>query len=218
MVTYSDSDFEVIETPSPPKRMSDEGGLSALVSNPEAQPRLSAVEREAAERQRDRERREQGMQMLETDALRSDENSLIDLSKAGEALSGIWEDMPWYDRAALSTALVPIVGDVVVVQLRGDSCLILEHANEGLVVGQVSLDALDDDEADEIGVLDRLAGEVDLRHPSHAEALEQHIVAVGLRVFGGAHHPEHIRSASITADRRSSTGTTPRYRPPRACS
>ena len=113
MVTYSDSDFEVIETPSPPKRMADESGLSALVSNPEARPRLSAVEREAAERQRDRARREQGMQMLETDALRSDENSLIDLSKAGEALSGIWEDMPWYDQAALSTALVPIVGDVV---------------------------------------------------------------------------------------------------------
>ena len=113
MVTYSDSDFEVIETPSPPERMADEGGLSTLVSNPEARPRLSAVEREAAERQRDRARREQGMQMLETDALRSDENSLIDLSKAGETLSGIWEAMPWYDRAAVSTSLVPIVGDIV---------------------------------------------------------------------------------------------------------
>ena len=89
--------------------MVDRGGLSTLVANPEARPlpRLSAVEREAAERQRDRARREQGMQMLETDAPRSDENSF------GETLSGIWKDMPLYDKAAVITAPVPILGDVV---------------------------------------------------------------------------------------------------------
>jgi hypothetical protein len=86
--------------------MADTGGLNTLVANPEArpQPRLSAVERESAERQRDRARREQGMQMLEADA---PEKSF------GETLSGVWEGMPLYDKLALGTAPIPVVGDVV---------------------------------------------------------------------------------------------------------
>ena len=90
--------------------MVDRGGLSTLVTNPEArpQPRLSAVEREAAERQRDRERREQGMKTLETLPAGSEEWA--------ETYRQIWEEvknMPWYDQAAISTALIPGVGDLV---------------------------------------------------------------------------------------------------------
>ena len=86
--------------------MADTGGLNTLVANPEArpQPRLSAVERESAERQRDRARREQGMQMLGADA---PEKSF------GETLSGVWEGMPLRDKLALGTAPIPVVGDVV---------------------------------------------------------------------------------------------------------
>ena len=96
--------------------MVDRGGLSTLVTNPEERPlpRLGAAERERA-------RREQGTKMIrspaeykaelatlkDADAPRSDENSF------GETLSGIWEDMPWYDKWALGTAPVPILGDVV---------------------------------------------------------------------------------------------------------
>ena len=96
--------------------MVDRGGLSTLVANPEERPlpRLGAAER-------DRARREQGTKMIrspaeykaelatlkDADAPRSDENSF------GETLSGIWEDMPVYDKWAVGTAPVPILGDVV---------------------------------------------------------------------------------------------------------
>jgi hypothetical protein len=87
--------------------MVDRGGLSTLVTNPEVrpQPRLSAVEREAAERERGRARREQGMQTLEARPEGSEEWA--------EMTGQMWEDMPWYDKWAISTALVPGVGDVV---------------------------------------------------------------------------------------------------------
>jgi hypothetical protein len=87
--------------------MADTGGLSTLAANPEArsQRRLSAVEREAEERQRDRARREQGMQTLEALPAGSEEY--------GKLASGVWEGMPMLDKAALVTAPVPFVGDVV---------------------------------------------------------------------------------------------------------
>ena len=87
--------------------MVDRGGLSTLVANPEARPlpRLSAVEREAAERQRDRARREQGMQTLEALPAGSEEY--------GKLVSGVWKGMPILDKAAVVTAPVPILGDVV---------------------------------------------------------------------------------------------------------
>jgi len=87
--------------------MVDRGGLSTLVANPEARPqrRLSAVEREAAERERGRARREQGMKTLEALPAGSEEWA--------EMTGQMWEGMPWYDRAAISTALIPGVGDVV---------------------------------------------------------------------------------------------------------
>ena len=86
--------------------MVDAGGLSTLVTNPKAQSWAgSAAEREAAERQRDRARHEQGLQTLEARPEGSEEWT--------EMIGQMWENMPWYDRAAILTAIVPGVGDVV---------------------------------------------------------------------------------------------------------
>ena len=87
--------------------MADTGGLSTLAANPEArsQRRLSAVEREAEERQRDRARREQGMQTLEALPAGSEEYAKL--------ASGVWGGMSGLDKAALVTAPVPLLGDIV---------------------------------------------------------------------------------------------------------
>ena len=86
--------------------MVDRGGLSTLVTNPEVRSWAgSAAEREVAERERGRARREQGMQTLEALPAGSEEWA--------EMTGQMWEDMPWYDKWAISTAVIPGVGDVV---------------------------------------------------------------------------------------------------------
>ena len=84
--------------------MARTGGLNTLVSNPEVRP--NAVEREAGERQRDQARHDQMMQLIEKDAGRSK-------GKLGELLSDVHENMSDWDKAALYTALIPGVGDIV---------------------------------------------------------------------------------------------------------
>ena len=84
--------------------MAKTGGLNTLVSDPEV--RLNAVEREAGERQRDQARRNQMMQLVEKDAGRS-------RGGLGELLSDVHENMSPLDKAALYTALIPLLGDAV---------------------------------------------------------------------------------------------------------
>ena len=84
--------------------MARTGGLNTLVSDPEV--RLNAVEREAGERQRDQARHDQMMQLIEKDAGRSK-------GKLGKMASDVYENMSDWDKAALYTALIPGVGDIV---------------------------------------------------------------------------------------------------------
>jgi hypothetical protein len=59
------------------------------------------------------------------------------------------------------------------VQLARDAGFVQEHLHELTFLREVREDALDDDEA----VFLRVFREIELRHPTHSEALEQEVLA-----------------------------------------